>query len=212
MFTGLIEEIGFLKTVRPTGAGLSLEVEASTVLQDLKTGDSIALNGICLTVTRLLEKGFAVQAVTETVENSTIRFWKSGQPLNLERAAALGDRLGGHLVQGHIDGMGIVKSIQTGELQNRIIIKAEPDVMRYIVRKGSIAVDGVSLTVASTEDDSFSVALIPFTWDNTIFKYIKSGDRVNLETDIIARYVEKFIILKTNSQSLNENFLRQAGF
>jgi len=211
MFTGLIEEIGVLKRKLPSGGIIALEITAQTVLPGSKIGDSIAIDGVCLTVVRLNSDSFTVQAVQETVSGTTISGWKIGQRLNLERALAAGSRFGGHIVQGHIDGLGKIKSIVTASNEIRITVEAPPEIMKYIVRKGSIALDGISFTVADAFTNAFAIAIIPHTWEKTSIKYKSEGSPVNLETDILARYIEKFLFDRA-SPGLSEDFLRQAGF
>ena len=159
MFTGLIEETGILERAVPSASEIVLQVRAKLVLEGIRIGDSVAVNGVCLTVVDSDTSGFAAQAVQETVENSTIPDWRVGDVLNLERALAVGDRLGGHIVQGHVDGIGTVKSIRAGELETVISVSAPSEIMKYIVRKGSIAIDGISLTVAQANGVDDDVVL-----------------------------------------------------
>ncbi len=211
MFTGIIEEVGFLRKMTPTAQAVRIEISACSTLQDTRPGDSISVNGICLTVVEIGEDYFAMDAVKESVSNTTITLWETGDELNLERAMPVAGRLGGHLVQGHIDGMGTVKNIWKVGNDYRFLVETSEELMRYIVHKGSIAVDGISLTVAEVNRNAFTVAVIPHTYSNTNIHRRKIGDRINLETDIIARYVEKFI-QSSSSGRINEEFLRKAGF
>lgn len=211
MFTGLIEELGTLEGKIPGTEKTKLLIKADRVLESTKIGDSIAVNGVCLTVVEMDDRGFSVEAVEETVRHSTISLWKVGTKLNLERAMAVGDRLGGHIVQGHVDGMGRIISIASGSDGHRLKLEAEKEVMLYVVHKGSITIDGISLTVARAEENWFETAIIPHTWQNTNLYILRTGDKVNLETDIIARYVEKFFQANP-SRGLSEEFLRNAGF
>jgi len=212
MFTGLIEETGTLEHRIPTGAGYQLRIKARKVLQGVKIGDSLSLNGICLTVIGVDNDSFSVEAVKETADESTLVHWRTGEVINLERALALGDRLGGHIVQGHVDGFGIIKTIETGSLEIIIEVSTSSELMKYIVHKGSICIDGISLTVADCKEVSFTVAVIPHTWSHTNLRTKKSGDMVNLETDVIARYVEKFLVGSKNNSGITESILRDAGF
>jgi riboflavin synthase len=194
MFTGIVEELGTIRQVTPHATGARLEVVAGTVLEDVRTGDSIALNGCCLTVVDVGSETYAVDAVEETLRVTTLGSLQPGQRVNLERSVRLADRLGGHLVQGHVDGTGTLVARETladGSLSLRF--DAPSDVLRYVVYKGAIAVDGVSLTVAGVDQGSFSVAIIPHTRSVTTLGLLALGDRVNLETDVIARYVERLI-------------------
>lgn len=213
MFTGIIEETGKLEGITPERDGLRLKISAGKVLEGTDIGDSIAVNGVCLTVVEMGTGSFRVQAVRETVSKTTIAGWRTGMDLNLERAVTANTRLGGHLVQGHIDGLGTIDSIsdRSGEVQ--VKISAGREIMRYVVKKGSICVDGISLTVADAGDDNFELAIIPHTWKNTNLHNRRSGDKVNLETDIIARYIEKLMNFdRKQGGGLTEEFLRSAGF
>ena len=212
MFTGLIEEIGFLRKKETTAKGMRLEVEASQVLQGSQIGDSIAVNGVCLTVVKLSGNSFTAEAVAETVSHTTVPQWRVGDRLNLERALALGSRMGGHWVQGHVDGTGVITKLLKHEDEIRITVNCGKEIMRYIIYKGSIAVDGISLTVAKRTEEAFAVAVIPHTWENTNLKGKKTGDKVNLETDLIAKYVEQFLSRNQQESGLSEETLRRAGF
>ena len=191
MFTGIVEEVG---TVRSAGSG-RLAVSASKVVADLKVGDSVCVNGACLTATSRDDTGFAVDVVPETLRRTNLGSLTAGDPVNLERSMAIGDRFGGHIVQGHIDATGEVVSIESeghnGADALIVSIRAPASVMRYVVEKGFVAVDGTSLTVVNCGAQSFTVTIIPHTRDNTVFGSRKVGDLVNLEADIIAKYVER---------------------
>jgi riboflavin synthase len=194
MFTGIVEELGTIRAVVPNATGAQLEIEATEVLEDAHIGDSIATNGCCLTVVALNAGSFVVDAVQETLARTRIGELRVGDRVNLERSVRLADRLGGHLVQGHVDGVGtlIGREVQAdGSLLVRIT--AAPEVLRYVVYKGSIAVDGISLTVAALDETSFSIALIPHTQAVTTIGFAKIGDRVNLEVDVLAKYVERLL-------------------
>jgi riboflavin synthase len=194
VFTGIVEELGTIRAVVPNATGAQLEIEATEVLEDAHIGDSIATNGCCLTVVALNAGSFVVDAVQETLARTRIGDLRVGDRVNLERSVRLADRLGGHLVQGHVDGVGtlIGREVQAdGSLLVRIT--AAPEVLRYVVYKGSIAVDGISLTVAALDETSFSIALIPHTQAVTTVGFAKIGDRVNLEVDVLAKYVERLL-------------------
>ena len=194
MFTGIVEELGSIGAVTSNATGARLEITASLVREDAHIGDSISLNGCCLTVVALLPTGYTVDAVEETLRVTTLGQLRSGDRVNLERSVRLADRLGGHLVQGHVDGTGSVLSRESeADGSVRLRFSAPPEVLRYVVYKGSIAVDGVSLTVAGVDDTSFEVALIPHTQTVTTLGLRQVGDSVNLETDVIARYVERLL-------------------
>ncbi len=195
MFTGIVEEVG---TVRSVGSG-RMAVSASKAMADLKVGDSICVNGTCLTATSRDDTGFAADVVPETLRRTNLGSLTAGDPVNLERSMAIGDRFGGHIVQGHIDATGEVASIESeGESEGNagaealvVSIRAPVSVMRYVVEKGFVAVDGTSLTVVNCGAQSFTVTIIPHTRDNTVFGNRRVGDLVNLEADIIAKYVER---------------------
>jgi len=212
VFTGLIEETGLLLRRTLSPAGFTLEIEADKVLEGTRIGDSIAVNGVCLTVVDMGVASFTVEAVKETVEHSTIPDWRIGEPLNLERALAVGDRFGGHFVQGHIDGVGTIKNLVKGRAETKIIISCGSEIARYIVYKGSIAIDGISLSVAKAGSDNFTTSIIPHTWVNTNLNRREIGDRMNLETDLIAKYVGNLLQRGNSPSGLTEDDLRRAGF
>ena len=187
MFTGIVEEIGTIAKASSNG----LEVGASKVLSDLEVGFSICVNGACLTVIRLDGSGFSADVVPETLRRTNLGGLAEGDPVNLERAVPAGGRLDGHVVQGHVDATGRIRSIASESDALLVTIDAPASVMRYVVEKGFIAVDGTSLTVVKCDEESFVVTVIPFTRDNTVFGFRKEGDRVNLEVDILAKYVER---------------------
>lgn len=192
MFTGLIEEVGRIKVLKMRKKDLEIGVTCSFA-GELSLGESVATSGICLTVTRIEDDAFFAYAMPETVKLTTLGQKKVGDPLNLERALLPTDRLGGHLVAGHIDGTGMVTSLEEGERWLEIQISAPPSLTPQIARKGSIAIDGVSLTVTAVGADYFRVAIIPVTRDNTTLGMLSVGSSVNLETDQIAKYVERLL-------------------
>jgi riboflavin synthase len=210
VFTGIIEETGFIKSIRSSGKASRVTIAASRILKDLKIGDSINTNGVCLTVTEFTRETFTADLMPESMERTSFRELKVGSPVNLERALHLADRLGGHLVSGHIDGTGIIKRIRKDENAIWYTIAAGEPILRYIVEKGSIAVDGISLTVAAVDARSFDVSVIPFTQGETTLITRKPGDTVNIECDIIGKYVEK-LTLKPGGK-LDLNFLAENGF
>ena len=187
MFTGIVEEVG---SVRAAGDG-KLVVEASEVLGDVRVGDSISVNGACLTVTTHDESAFSVDVVPETLRRTNLGELEAGSPVNLERSMPADGRFGGHMVQGHIDGTATIRSIDSEGDAQIVVFDAPAVVMRYVVEKGFIAVDGASLTIVNCDNFSFSVTIIPHTRENTVFKSKKVGDSVNLEVDIMAKYVER---------------------
>ncbi|MGB9619066.1 MAG: riboflavin synthase [Armatimonadota bacterium] len=211
MFTGLIEEIGTVKSLVPGGV-TKLVVASSRVAQNVEVGDSVSVSGVCLTVTRIGEGELAFDAVPETLARSTLAHVRPGDTINLESSLRAGGTIGGHFVQGHIDGVGTVESVrQLGE-SAEIRIAAPSGILRYVVEKGSIAVDGISLTVASVDRTGFAVAVIPHTMQVTTLGRRRPGDRVNLEVDIIAKYVEKLLAGRGGSGGVTEDLLRDAGF
>lgn len=193
MFTGIIEEVGKVKSVIPGVRSFTLEVEADKVLEGTLVGDSIATNGVCLTVTRLTDHGFTADVMPETVRRTSLGSLRKGSPVNLERALQLSSRLGGHLVSGHIDGTGRIASLRQDDNAIWMTIECSSELLRYIIEKGSITIQGVSLTVAGVDAHSFSVSLIPHTQEVTTLHTLRVGDVVNLENDIIAKYVEKLL-------------------
>lgn len=215
MFTGIIEEVGVINRLSLSGNSGSIDVKASKVLEGTKIGDSIAVNGVCLTVTNLKSSGFIADVMPETIARSSLNILTTGSFVNLERAMPADGRFGGHIVSGHIDGTGIIEEIYRDENAVRISIRAANDIMQLIVEKGSITIDGISLTVASTAEDSFSVSVIPHTLSETSLIKKEIGNLVNLETDIIGKYVQK--LLKSNSNEVKSNeltmeYLKEMGF
>jgi riboflavin synthase len=185
IFTGIIEEIGQVKQIKRGQQSFSLSIKAAKVLEEVKLGDSIAVNGVCLTVTGYSGASFEADVMPETYQRTTLKTLKSGSPVNLERALRLSDRLGGHLVQGHVDGIGTIINKSVEDIAILYGIEAPAEILKYVVKKGSIAVDGVSLTVVEVDNNRFSVSLIPHTAKLTILGWKREGDPVNLETDII---------------------------
>lgn len=216
MFTGIIEGVGTVRTVKKKDDGLELEISCEFDLERSNVGDSISVNGCCLTVTSRLGKSFWADVSSESTGITTLGNVKVGDPVNLERALQVGSSLGGHIVQGHVDGVGQVVDIKehSGSVEFRIEIPAQ--LTKYIVEKGSVAVDGVSLTVNRSENNQFSVTVIPHTKLKTTFSKLKIGDRVNLEVDIIGKYVEKLTFLDSDEyrkeSKITEEFLKKHGF
>jgi len=194
MFTGIIEEMGTMRRVAASGPAMELTIEASRVLEDIKIGDSIAVNGVCLTVVRHDSRTFTADVMPETYRMTTLSELAPGSRGNLERAMAAGGRYGGHIVQGHVDGVGVIRS--RVKEHNAVVFTVEPEdprQMKYIVPRGSVAVDGISLTVVRADDRSFTVSIIPHTLAETVLAFKHPGDRVNLETDILGRYIERLL-------------------
>ncbi|WP_030144980.1 riboflavin synthase [Spirillospora albida] len=191
MFTGIVEELGEIVAIESAGDSATLTIRGPVVTQDAVHGASIAVNGVCLTVVDVADGVFTADAIKETLDKSSLGALEPGSRVNLERPVRLSDRLGGHLVQGHVDGVGAILSREPGERWDVVTISLPPDLSRYLVDKGSITVDGISLTVVEAKDDRFSVALIPTTLALTTLGHKKAGDPVNLEVDIVGKYVER---------------------
>ena len=206
MFTGFIEEIGRVTSVSSN----MLAIAASTLLKEVKLGNNICVNGICLTVTKLDASSFYVDIMTETLKRTNLGLLHTGDELNLERPLTLEKPLGGHLVQGHVDATGRVASVSQEDKTSMIRFEAPPEVMRYVVEKGFIAVDGISLTVVAQDTSSFEVAIISYTLGNTTLGRRRIGDLVNLEVDIIAKYVER--LTQTGTTDITFDFLQGHGF
>ncbi len=194
MFTGIIEEIGTIKEINGSSAGArKFRIGCRKVLEDLSIGDSLSVNGVCLTIVDKIKGEVDVEAVEETIKKTTLGGLTIGDPVNLERAAAMSSRLGGHLVQGHVDATGKVLSIGKLPMSWMFRFRVPKPLMRYVIPVGSIAVNGVSLTVAEKLSDTFTVAIIPHTFENTVFKSLRVGSLVNIEIDMIAKYVESLL-------------------
>ncbi len=190
MFTGLVQGLGTVESVDATGDGVRLTLHTS-LAGEMAEGDSVAVNGVCVTATRVDGTSFAADAMHETLRRCTLGAVVAGATVNLELALRAGDRLGGHVVQGHVDGVGEVAALEDDGFARIVTVRAPPDVLRYVVRKGSIAMDGVSLTVSEVEQDSFAVSLVPETLQRTTLGATAPGRPVNLEVDVLAKYVEK---------------------
>lgn len=217
MFTGIIEEIGTIKNINTNGVSAQLNITSSLVLEGTKIGDSIAVNGVCLTVTSLTSNSFTADIMAETLRRSNLGNLLPQSKVNLERAMIANGRFGGHIVSGHIDGIGTI--IETKPEGNAIWVKIKTsnEVLKYIIQKGSITIDGISLTVAKITDQDFSVSIIPHTAENTTLLQKKVGEIVNLENDIVGKYVEKLLSFQNINQEkpqsrITEEFLRQNGF
>jgi riboflavin synthase len=193
MFTGIIEELGRVRNIESRGENARIVIEARTVTEDTKHGDSIAVNGVCLTALDVAPDSFAADVSRETLDRSTLGRLESGSHVNLERAVTPATRLGGHIVQGHVDGRGEFVSVTDHGGSWTVRINYPKEIGRYLVYKGSVAVEGISLTIARLEDDYFEVAIIPKTWEVTNFSHLRPRDEVNLEVDVIAKYVERIL-------------------
>lgn len=214
MFTGIVEETGTIENIQKQGISAIIQIGCSKVLEGTQKGDSIAVNGICLTVVRMDKNHFWADVMTETMHRSSLSQVQVGDKVNLERAMAADGRFGGHMVSGHIDGTGSIVNIRSEENAVWYTIKAEPEILRYIVEKGSVAIDGISLTVAGVSPKAFQVSVIPHTRQETILPLKKIGSIVNLECDVIGKYVERFLHkgLQQEKSKINEEFLQKYGF
>jgi riboflavin synthase len=211
MFTGIVEEMGKVKALRRDAGAARLVISASTVLGDTVLGDSICVNGVCLTVVDKTKTGFSADVAVETLKVTNLGELKIGAKVNLERALQLSARIGGHLVSGHVDGVGRIREKREEGNGWRIFIDAPETVLRYVIKKGSITVDGISLTVADVDKAGFSIAMIPHTAKLTTLGFKKPGDSVNLESDIIGKYVERLLSGRIEG-GVNLDFLKGHGF
>lgn len=216
MFTGIVEEMGQIRSIVRGASSAVLSIEANLILEDLKIGDSVAVNGVCLTATSIGAGGFTADVMHETLNRSSLGALQKGSHVNLERAMIANGRFGGHIVSGHIDGTGTIGSIQKDDNALWYTILADAKLLRYIVEKGSVTIDGISLTVADVQSDRFAVSLIPHTAKVTVLGEKRTGDIVNLETDIIGKYVEKLMkpaVEETKQKSgITMEFLAENGF
>lgn len=213
MFTGIVEEMGSIRQIRQGKNSAILTIQAAHVLEGTRIGDSIAVNGICLTVTGIGTDSFTADVMPETLNRSTFAGLCTGQHVNLERAMAASDRFGGHIVAGHVDGTGKIVGIHRDDTAVWFAIQTKPEIMRYIVEKGSVTVDGISLTVAGVERECFRVSAIPHTLEHTTLQERRRGDMVNLENDIIGKYVEKLLTVREQEESrITKEFLVNHGF
>ena len=215
MFTGIVEEVGAIKNIKRGQHSAVLTIQAKTVLEETRIGDSIAVNGICLTVTRLFPDGFSADVMHETLNRSSLGALGVKSPVNLERAMLAGGRFGGHIVSGHIDGTGTIRDVRRDGNAVWYTIQAPEPILRLIVEKGSIAIDGISLTVARVDHVSFSVSIIPHTLQETALAFKRAGDIVNLENDCIGKYVAKLMGVEEEDKAgkgMTREFLQRYGF
>jgi riboflavin synthase len=219
MFTGLIEEIGIVDNVVNGQKSAQITVRAKKIMNDLNIGDSIATNGVCLTVVKFNPTNFTVDVMPETMAKSNLNQLRSGSVVNLERALRVGDRLGGHMVSGHVDGKGTIVELVDEDNATWISVKATPDILKYVISKGSIAIDGISLTVAYVDYEMFKVSLIPLTMKDTTLRSKRIGEAVNLECDMVGKYIERLSLFKSDEgetkpvkRSIDMEFLKNNGF
>ena len=212
MFTGIIEEIGTVQSVIKGSKSFSMIVSADVVVSDLRLGDSVNTNGACLTVTSVSGNSFTVDVMPETMRKTNLGALKPGRQVNLERALSLSSRLGGHLVSGHIDGTGLISRVKREDNAVWISVKAGAEILRYVIPKGSVCLDGISLTVVTADVDSFEVSLIPHTMASTTLQDMKAGDTLNIECDMVAKYIEKFTGSAGPGNRIDKNFLDKYEF
>jgi len=212
MFTGLVEELGVVERVQKGSRSARITVQADIIMPGLAVGDSVAIDGACQTVINLTPGSFTVEAMAETLDKTTLGDLKPQDQVNLERALTANSRLGGHLVSGHVDGRGKITASRQVDIARILTIEAHPAIIRYIAPKGSVAVDGISLTVVAVNGSSFTVSLIPHTAQNTTLGFKDTGGEVNLEVDVLARYVARILEQQGHEGRISEDFLRRHGF
>jgi riboflavin synthase len=214
MFTGIIEEIGKIEKITPIAGGLSIKIKAEKILNDVAVNDSVCIDGVCLTVTQLDNSSFLVDAVGATLEKTTFNNVKADASVNLERSVRLNDRLGGHLVQGHVNGVGKINEIKKLGENYLVKINIPDDLGKYLIKEGSIAINGISLTIADLDNAEISLSIIPHTWQKTNLKDKKVNDKVNVEIDILAKYVEKLLTRGNNpsDKNITESWLKEIGY
>lgn len=218
MFTGLVEELGVVRGISRGADSARIHIDARKILEDMKTGDSIAVNGVCLTSVEFDRNYFVADVMAETLAKTNLAALKSGDKVNLERALRLGDRLGGHMVSGHIDGVGTITRRERHDIATLITVSAPPGLMRYIIKKGSVSIDGTSLTVVDFSETYFQVSLIPHTAHMTTLGYKKVGDTLNLEGDLVGKYIERLLNVRENGKTegsggaITLDFLAEKGF
>lgn len=212
MFTGIIEEIGVMTALQRASRSARITIRAVRILEDMRTGDSVSVNGVCLTVNHYDNQGFTADVMPETLARTNLGHLKPGHHVNLERAVQLGGRLGGHLVSGHIDGTGRIESRFSDGNAEWFRISAGPEIMKYIAAKGSVSVDGISLTVVEVTHSAFTVSVIPHTQSQTILIEKRNGDLVNIECDQVAKYLEKLTGAGNTNGKISEGFLAEHGF
>ena len=212
MFTGIIEEIGLVKSVRKGAKSFSMLISADVVASGLRPGDSVNTNGACLTVTSLSQNSFTVDVMPETMRVTNLGALTTGSPVNLERALQLSSRLGGHMVSGHIDGTGLIHQVKKEDNAIWITVKTGSEILRYLIPKGSVSLDGISLTVVHVDEVMFDVSLIPHTMVATTLRDKKPGDTLNIECDLVAKYIEKFTGNSGSGSRISREFLDKYGF
>ena len=214
MFTGIIEEIGKVSSINPIAGGMRIKISSGKILDDISVNDSVCVSGVCLTAVKIEDDGFWVDAVGATLEKTTFSKMQLSTPVNLERSLKLNDRLGGHIVQGHTNETGTI--LQINKLGENYFLKISVDenLEKYLIEEGSITIDGVSLTIAELDGSEVGISLTPHTWQNTAIQFNKIGDKVNIETDVLAKYIEKLFRKNGANDNINitENWLKELGY
>ncbi|MDQ0205838.1 riboflavin synthase [Alkalicoccobacillus murimartini] len=211
MFTGIIEEVGTIKQIKESGEAIVMTIAADKILSDVQEGDSISVNGVCLTVTSFTASSFIVDLMPETVRATSLQSLQTDSKVNLERAMHAQGRFGGHFVSGHVDGLGSIISKRPDQNAIYYTIQVSKELRRYMINKGSVAVDGTSLTIFGVDENSFTISIIPHTIDQTIIGGKTIGDKVNIECDLVGKYIEQFI-QNPQQESITEGFLAEHGF
>ncbi len=214
MFTGIIEEIGKISSINPIAGGMRIKISAGKILEDISVDHSICVSGVCLTAIKVENDGFWVDAVGATLEKTTFAKMQLSTPVNLERSLKLNDRLGGHFVQGHTNGIGTILEIKKLGENYFLKLNADESLQKYLVDEGSITIDGISLTIAELDNSKVGISIIPHTWQNTAIQFKKVGDKINIETDVLAKYIEKLLRKNGNGKttSITENWLKELGY
>ena len=214
MFTGIIEEIGIVEKITPISGGITIKIKAEKILDDIAVNDSVCIDGVCLTVIKFDKNSFWADAVGATLEKTTFNIVKAETSVNLERSVKLSDRLGGHLVQGHVNGIGTISEIKKLGENYLVKILIPDELEKYLIKEGSIAINGISLTIADLDSNEISISVIPHTWQNTNLKDKKVNEKVNVEIDILAKYVEKLLAKNNNNPDTNitEGWLKELGY
>ena len=212
MFTGIVEEVGHIIHLNRNDSGAQIKIEAKKTLVGLKIGDSVAVNGVCLTVVQIEDRAFIVDVMNETMKRSSMKLLHVGSIVNLERAMPVSGRFDGHIVTGHIDGVGTISEKKSDGIAVWYTIKTSDEILKYVVKKGSVCLDGVSLTVVEADEKSFKVSIIPHTLTETTLNSFDIGRVVNIENDMISKYVEKFLNINSKEKSLTKEKLIESGF
>ncbi|MDY7222128.1 riboflavin synthase [Halalkalibacterium halodurans] len=214
MFTGIIEDVGIIDAIQQTGEAIVMTITSKKIVSDVQLGDSIAVNGVCLTVTSFTDTQFTVDLMPETVRATSLRLLSKGSRVNLERAMVANGRFGGHIVSGHVDGIGTIRKKERKDNAVYYTIEVSSSLRRYMIHKGSVAVDGTSLTIFDVSDKTFTISIIPHTMEETIIGLKKAGDIVNIECDLIGKYIEQFVQQgkPVNEGGLTKAFLTEHGY